>query len=67
MIHLVTMFPGKVYSRLLFGKMLLASSQYNRPEVKDDTLVSYTEECKMQSYNHTCLVHLAGSQMHLSR
>ena len=35
---------GKVYSRLLFGKMLLASSQYNRGEVKDDTLVSYREE-----------------------
>ena len=34
---------GKVYSRLLFGKMLLASSQYNRVEVKDDTLVSYRE------------------------
>ena len=34
---------GKVYSRLLFGKMLLASSQYNRAEVKDDTLVSYRE------------------------
>ena len=34
---------GKVYSRLLFGKMLLASSQYNRAEVKDDTLV-FTEE-----------------------
>lgn len=35
---------GKVYSRLLFGKMLLASSQYNQAEVKDDTLVSYKEE-----------------------
>ena len=35
---------GKVYSRLLFGKMLLASSQYNQAEVKDDTLVSYKEQ-----------------------
>ena len=34
---------GKVYSRLLFEKMVLASSQYNRAEVEDDTLVSYRE------------------------
>ena len=39
---------GKVYFRLVLRKMLLASTRYNRGEMKNDTLVCYKEEQTLQ-------------------